>query len=117
MYYTDLSGKSVPLNYRIYNKQEDKTKNDYLREMIAEILGWGLEPETVTTDAWYSSKDNIKFFVCKLVQSMMVSCQFGYAKLDKMLHKLYFRHSTRSICNSLDGIPTHLPVRYLQNDL
>ena len=62
LYYTDLSGKSVPLNYRIYNKQEGKTKNDYLREMIAEILGWGLKPETVTTDAWYSSKDNIKFF-------------------------------------------------------
>lgn len=62
LYYTDLSGKSIPLNYRIYNKQEGKTKNDYLREMIAEILGWGLQPETVTTDAWYSSKDNIKFF-------------------------------------------------------
>lgn len=30
--------------------------------MITEVLGWGLEPETVTTDAWYSSKDNIKFF-------------------------------------------------------
>ncbi|MBW4429209.1 MAG: transposase [Nostoc desertorum CM1-VF14] len=60
--YTDLSGKSVPLNYRIYNKQEGKTKNDYLREMIAEILSWGLEPDTVTTDAWYSSKDNVKFF-------------------------------------------------------
>ncbi len=40
--YTDLSGKSVPLNYRIYNKQEGKTKNDYLREMIVEVLGWGL---------------------------------------------------------------------------
>ncbi len=26
LYYTDLSGKSVPVNYRIYNKQEDKTK-------------------------------------------------------------------------------------------
>lgn len=50
-----MSGKSVPLNYRIYNKQEGKTKNDYLREMIAEILSWGLEPDTVTTDAWYSS--------------------------------------------------------------
>ncbi|MBD2682210.1 MULTISPECIES: transposase [Nostoc] len=62
LYYTDLSGKSVPLNYRIYNKQEGKTKNGYLREMIAEILSWGLEPKTVTTDAWYSSKDNVKFF-------------------------------------------------------
>ncbi len=28
LYYTDLSGKSVPVNYRIYNKQEGQTKND-----------------------------------------------------------------------------------------
>ncbi len=29
LYYTDLSGKSMPVNYRIYDKQEGKTKNDY----------------------------------------------------------------------------------------
>ncbi len=62
LYYTDLSGKSVPVNYRLYNKQEGKTKNDYLREMIAEVLGWGLKPKIVTTDAWYSSRQNLKFF-------------------------------------------------------
>ena len=61
LYYTDLSGKSVPVNYRIYNKQEGKTKNDYLQEMIAEVLTWGLSPKTVTTDAWYSSQKNLKF--------------------------------------------------------
>ena len=62
LYYTDLSGKSVPVNYRIYNKQEGKTKNDYLREMITEVLDWGLKPYTVTTDSWYSSRKNLKFF-------------------------------------------------------
>lgn len=61
LYYTDLFGKSVPVNYRIYNKQDGQTKNDYLREMITEVLAWGLEPQTVTTDAWYSSKENLKF--------------------------------------------------------
>lgn len=60
LYYTDVVGKSVPVNYRIYNKQEGKTKNDYLREMITEILDWGLKPKTVTTDAWYSSQLNLK---------------------------------------------------------
>lgn len=59
LYYTDYSGKSVPVNYRIYNKQEVKTKNDYLREMITEVLDWGLKPKRVTTDAWYSSKENL----------------------------------------------------------
>ncbi|MBD2511120.1 transposase [Nostoc muscorum FACHB-395] len=60
LYYTDLSGKSVPVNYRIYNKQDQKTKNDYLREIITEVLDWGLKPKRVTTDAWYSSKENLK---------------------------------------------------------
>jgi hypothetical protein len=61
LYYTDLSGKSVPVNYRLYNKQDGKTKNDYLREMIVEVLGWGLKPKAVTGDAWYSSRENLKF--------------------------------------------------------
>lgn len=59
--YTELSGKSVPINYRIYDKQEGKTKNDYFREMIAEVLAWGLQPKMVTGDAWYSSKENLNF--------------------------------------------------------
>ncbi|MBD1923693.1 transposase [Microcoleus sp. FACHB-831] len=61
LYYTDPSGKSVPVNYRIYNKQEGKTKNVYLREMITEVLGWGLQPKMVTGDAWYSIRENLKF--------------------------------------------------------
>jgi hypothetical protein len=60
LYYTDVSFKSVPVNYRIYNKQDGKTKNDYLREMIIEVLNWGLKPQTVTTDSWYSSQENLK---------------------------------------------------------
>jgi len=57
LYHTDPEGKSV--SYRIYNKQEGK--NDYLREMIEEILGWGIQPKIVTGDAWYSSRENLKF--------------------------------------------------------
>ena len=52
LYYTDAVGRSLPVNYRIYNKQEGKTKNEYLREMIVEVLLWGLKPKTMTTDAW-----------------------------------------------------------------
>jgi C4-type Zn-finger protein len=50
LYYTDPEGKSVPINYRVYNKQEGKTKNEYLREMINEVLLWGVSPKIVTTD-------------------------------------------------------------------
>jgi len=34
LYYTDPEGKSVPINYRIYDKQEGKTKNDYFRILV-----------------------------------------------------------------------------------
>lgn len=55
LYYTEPNGKSVPVNYRIYDREEGKTKNDYFREMITEVLAWGLTPLMVTEDAWYSS--------------------------------------------------------------
>ena len=71
LYYTEQAGKSVPVNYRIYNKQEGKTKNDYLREMITEVLGWGLTPSMVTTDAWYSSRENLKFLKNKELGGLM----------------------------------------------
>ena len=77
--YTDLSGKSIPINYRIYNKQEYQTKNDYLRDMIAEVLDWGLQPKMVTTDAWYSSQDNLKLLKDKELGLMM-----GIAKNRKV---------------------------------
>jgi hypothetical protein len=67
------------VNYRIYNKQENKTKNDYLREMITEVLSWGLKPTYVTTDAWYASKDNLKFIKDKNLGLLM-----GVAKNRKV---------------------------------
>ena len=79
LYYTDRSGKSVPVNYRIYNKQEGKTKNDYFREMLTEVLAWGLQPKIVTTDAWYSSQDNLKLLKNKDLGLMM-----GIAKNRKV---------------------------------
>ncbi len=71
LYYTDSSGKSIPVNYRIYNKLEGKTKNNYFREMIVEVLNWGLMPLMVTTDAWYSSIDNLKLLKHKGLGFMM----------------------------------------------
>ena len=50
LYYRDSSGKSVPINYRIYDKKEGKTKNDYFREMFEEVVTWGLKPWLVTGD-------------------------------------------------------------------
>ena len=62
LYYTDVNGVSVPINYRIYKRSEGKTKNDYLREMVCEVISWGIKASYITTDSWYSSKQNLKFF-------------------------------------------------------
>jgi hypothetical protein len=59
--YTDTSGNSYPVNYRIYDKSEGKTKNDYFLEMMKEIQAWGLKPAWVTGDSWYASLENLKF--------------------------------------------------------
>lgn len=61
LYYSDIYGNSVPVNYRIDDKKEGKTKNDYFREMLIEVLGWGVKPKIVTGDSWYSSIENLKF--------------------------------------------------------
>lgn len=61
LYYSDIYGNSVPINYRIYDKREGKTKNDYFREMLLEVISWGLKPRLVTGDSWYSGVENLKF--------------------------------------------------------
>lgn len=61
LYYSDIQGNSVPLNYRIYDKREKKTKNDYFQEMLIEVIAWGLKPRLVTGDSWYSATENLKF--------------------------------------------------------
>ena len=38
LYYTDIQGQHMPVNYRIYDKSEGKTKNDYFRDMLPEVL-------------------------------------------------------------------------------
>lgn len=50
----------MPVDYRIYDPAEGKTKNDYFREMLAEVLAWGLRPAFATGDGGYSGGDNLK---------------------------------------------------------
>jgi hypothetical protein len=61
LYYSDPEGNSYPVNFRLYDKAEGKTKNDYFREMVLEVCAWGLKPSWVTGDSWYSSIENLKF--------------------------------------------------------
>lgn len=60
LYYVDVDGKHVPVNFRICNKAEGKTKNQYFLEMLEDVLRWGLQPHFVTGDSWYSCTKNLK---------------------------------------------------------
>jgi len=60
LYYTDRHGQHLPVNFRVVDKSEGKTKNNYFRDMLEEVLAWGLAPAFVTGDSWYSGVDNLK---------------------------------------------------------
>jgi len=72
LYYTDINQVRVPVNFRVINKSENKTKNEYFREMLEEVLVWGLQPAFVTADTWYASIDNFK-----RVRHHTLSCLFA----------------------------------------
>ena len=59
------------MNWRVYRKKDNKTKNDYFQDMITEVFSWGLCPAWVTADAWYSSIENLKFLRNKEVGFMV----------------------------------------------
>ena len=61
LYYTDTDNVSMPVNFRIVDPDSDQTKNDLFREMLAEVIEWGLRPAFVTGDSWYASIGNLKF--------------------------------------------------------
>lgn len=71
LYYTSVEGVSLPINYRLYDHEENKTKNDYFQEMLSEVINWGVKPKTITGDSWYSSIKNLKFLRKKKQGIMM----------------------------------------------
>jgi len=84
LYYTDLQGHHQPVNFRIYDKADNKTKNDYFLDMLTEALAWGLEPAFVTGDSWYSCVKNLRSiknhqlgFLFALESNRLVSVEKG----------------------------------------
>lgn len=92
LFYTDIHGVSVPVNYRLYDKASDKTKNDYFHEMLIEVLSWGLVPSWITGDSWYSSIGNMKFirklgfkFMFGIENNRTISIERGqYIQIQKL---------------------------------
>ena len=52
LYYTDKNRLSMPVNYRIINKNEGKTQHEYLNEILAQLKEWGLKQLMITGESW-----------------------------------------------------------------
>jgi putative transposase len=51
----------LPIDFRVYNIEEDnKTKNDHFRDMLAKAEERGFKPKYVMFDIWYASVKNLK---------------------------------------------------------
>lgn len=70
--YTDISGHSLPVNFRLYNPNDDVSKHQLLQQMILEVIQWGLRPARFTADSWYASLENLKF-----LRNQEISFQVG----------------------------------------
>lgn len=103
LYYCDVQGKSLPINYRIYEKQERKTKNDYFREMVAEVIDWGLQPWVVTGDSWYSGRENLKF-----LRNQKLGFLFGVDKNRTVSNQPQEYRQVQSLEIPEEGLLTHL---------
>lgn len=103
LYYSDCQENSVPINYRIYDKKEGKTKNDYFKEMLLEVINWGLKPSMVTGDSWYSSVANLKF-----LRNQKLGFLFGVEKNRIVSNEPGKYHQVRNIEIPEQGLMTHL---------
>lgn len=83
LYYTDVTGKHMPVNYRVYDKDDGKTKNDYFLDMLNEVLAWGLKPSCVTGDSWFSGVKNFKAVKNHGLSSMFAIKANRCASLEK----------------------------------
>ena len=52
--------RKLPVDYRIYDKADGKTKNDHFWEMMLVAKGRGFAPKYVLFDGWYASLENLK---------------------------------------------------------
>ena len=63
LFYTDTNWIKLPVNYRIVEKSNWKTKNELFLKMLEEVLIWWIKPSMVTWDSWYSWGENLNFLI------------------------------------------------------
>lgn len=103
LYYSDIHGNLVPINYRIYDKSEGKTKNEYFREMVIEVIDWGLKPRLVTGDSWYSGVENLKF-----LRNQELGFLFGVEKNRTVSNEPGKHSQVKTLEIPNEGLITHL---------
>jgi putative transposase len=59
MVWTD-GDRKIPVDYRVYDKSDGRTKNDHFWEMLVIARGRGLAPRHILFDGWYASLENLK---------------------------------------------------------
>jgi putative transposase len=52
--------RKFPVDYRIFSKEDGRTKHDHFWEMLLIAKGRGFSPECVLFDGWYASLENLK---------------------------------------------------------
>jgi hypothetical protein len=52
--------RKIPVDYRLYSKADQKTKNDHFWEMLLMAKARGFFPAYVLFDGWYASLENLK---------------------------------------------------------
>ena len=52
--------RKIPVDYRIYDKADGRTKNDHFWEMMVIAKGRGFSPKYVLFDGWYASLEDLK---------------------------------------------------------
>jgi putative transposase len=52
--------RKIPVDYRVFNRLDGKTKHDHFWEMLLMARGRGFAPEYVLFDNWYASVGNLK---------------------------------------------------------
>ena len=69
-------------------KRREKPKTITKREMVSEIIKWGVKPKIVTGDSWYSGVENLKF-----LKNQKLGFLFGIEKigLSQMSHIIIAR--------------------------
>jgi len=101
--YTSVSGYSVPVNFSIYRSSEGKTKNDYFQAMLKQVWQWGLRPEWITADSWYSSLENLKF-----LRNLEVNFLMGLEKNRIISSQPSLYEQVGQVAIPQEGLYTHL---------